>query len=170
MGSIGKKIVKADIKKIITQLNKALADEWLAYYQYWIGAKVVQGPMRAIAIQELNEHAQEELDHAVLLTERIIQLGGTPLLSPKEWFTKTNCGYAMPEKGFDVKSILKQNIKGEQCAIKVYQKIIDFTHNKDIITYNLASKILEDEVKHEEDLETILNDVEIFIKKISSKR
>ena len=28
---------KLDVESLISQLNAALAEEWLAYYQYWIG-------------------------------------------------------------------------------------------------------------------------------------
>ena len=31
---------KLDVESLISQLNAALAEEWLAYYQYWIGALV----------------------------------------------------------------------------------------------------------------------------------
>jgi bacterioferritin len=89
MGTKGREIVGMDIDKLIELLNKALADEWLAYYQYWIGAKVVKGPMRGAVEAELMEHAGEELQHAEMLIERIIQLGGTPLLSPEEWYKIT---------------------------------------------------------------------------------
>jgi len=36
MGTVGIKIVGMDVKELIKRLNKALADEWLAYYQYWV--------------------------------------------------------------------------------------------------------------------------------------
>jgi bacterioferritin len=39
MGQKGREIVKMDVDKLINMLNKALSDEWLAYDQYWIGAK-----------------------------------------------------------------------------------------------------------------------------------
>ena len=38
---------KLDVKSLIDQLNAALSEEWLAYYQYWVGALVVEGAMRA---------------------------------------------------------------------------------------------------------------------------
>ena len=38
---------KLDVESLISQLNAALAEEWLAYYQYWVGALVVEGAMRA---------------------------------------------------------------------------------------------------------------------------
>jgi len=111
MAEIGKSIVKMDVGKLINLLNKALADEWLAYYQYWIGAKVVKGPMKDAVISELNLHATEELGHAQLLATRIIQLGGTPLLTPNDWFKMTNCGYDAPTDPY-VEKVLEQNIKG----------------------------------------------------------
>lgn len=158
MGTQGKKIVDLDVKKLILLLNKAYADEWLAYYQYWIGAKVAVGMMRGAAVAELLEHADDELRHAGMLVERIIQLGGTPLLSPEEWDKMTNCGYEKP-KDPSVVALLKQNIKGEQCAIKVYNKIVKMTEGKDPITYRMVLEILEDEVEHEEDLEALLEDI-----------
>lgn len=34
MGQKGRSIVKMDIDELINIMNKALSDEWLAYYQY----------------------------------------------------------------------------------------------------------------------------------------
>ncbi|MFW9985644.1 MAG: ferritin-like domain-containing protein [Candidatus Odinarchaeota archaeon] len=163
MGTKGREIVKADIKEILDLLNKALADEWLAYYQYWIGSKIVVGPMRDLVASELEEHANEELEHAGMLVERIIQLGGTPILNPSEWHSKTNCGYEAPTDPFVV-PILKQNIKGEQCAIDVYNKIVEKVKGKDPITLHIVYKIMADEVEHEEDLEAIMDDLEAMKK------
>lgn len=158
MGTIGKKIVRTDLKKLISQLNKALADEWLAYYQYWIGSKVIEGAASARIQAELKEHAEEEFKHANMLTERILQLGGVPILNPQEFSKQSNCGYEAP-KSFSAKEILKQNIKGEQCAIKIYDKLLKMTEGKDILTYHMLHEILEEEVEHEDELEKILSDI-----------
>ena len=158
MGTKGREIVDMDVSKLLELLNKAFADEWLAYYQYWIGAKVVRGSMRGAVEVELEEHAEEELEHAEDLAERIIQLGGTPLLKPEDWYKFTNCGYDSPEDP-DVKKILEQNIKGEQCAIEVYKKLLGMIRDKDPITYHIIVEILEDEVEHEEDLQALLEDL-----------
>ncbi len=136
MGQKGRSIVKMDVDKLIGLLNRALSDEWLAYYQYWIGAKVVKGPMKDAVITELNLHAGEELGHAELISTRIIQLGGTPVLSPEEWLKLTNCGYDAPADHY-VEVILDQNIKGEQCAIKTYSTMLDITREGDPVTYNI---------------------------------
>ncbi len=164
MGTVGTKIIGMNVKELVELLNKALADEWLAYYQYWVGAKVVKGPMRSNVESELEEHAGEELEHAGMLADRIIQLGGTPILSPDEWKKKTNCGYDAPTKP-DVVTLLKQNIAGEQCAIKTYNRILEkLKSGNDPITFNMVRKIMEDEVEHEEDLEAILEDIQMMKK------
>jgi bacterioferritin len=162
MGQKGREIVKMDVDKLISLLNKALSDEWLAYYQYWIGAKVVKGPMKDAVITELTIHATEELSHAELLSTRIIQLGGTPVLSPEEWFKLTNCGYDKPEDPY-VEEILNQNIKGEQCAIRFYSDLLDITREGDPVTYNIVLTILSQEVEHEEDLSALKEDLELML-------
>ena len=164
MAEIGRSIVKMDVDELLNLLNRALADEWLAYYQYWIGAKVVKGPMKDAVIAELELHATEELTHAQLLVDRIIQLGGTPVLSPDQWTKITNCGYDAPEDPF-VSVVLDQNIKGEQCAIRVYNKLLDITREADPITFNIILQILTDEVEHEEDLVALKEDFDLMIER-----
>jgi bacterioferritin len=162
MAQKGREIVKMNVDELINLLNKALADEWLAYYQYWIGAKVVKGPMKDAVIAELDLHATEELAHAVLLSTRIIQLGGTPVLSPAEWLKITNCGYDAPEDPY-VGKVLEQNIKGEQCAIKTYNNLLGLTREGDPVSYNMILGILSQEVEHEEDLDALREDLELML-------
>ena len=52
MGIRGISIVKMNVEELLQLLNKALSDEWLAYYQYWVGSKVVKGPMKDAVIAE----------------------------------------------------------------------------------------------------------------------
>jgi bacterioferritin len=151
-----------DVERVIELLNKAFADEWLAYYQYWLGAKVIAGPMKDAVITELMQHAADELRHADMVSNRIIQLGGVPLTTPKKWFDMTNCGYDEPADPF-VKKIIEQNVKGEQCAISVYHAMIEEVGMKDPVTYNMAVQILQDEVEHEEDLQALLDDLTMMI-------
>ena len=162
MGTQGQKIVGVDIRKLLRLLNKAYADEWLAYYQYWLGAKVAKGPMKEAVIAELNQHAADELRHADVVSNRIIQLGGTPLTTPRNWFDMTNCGYDEPADPF-VRRILEQNIKDEQCAISVYHALLDEVQMKDPVTHNLVVQILQDEVEHGEDLQSLLEDLELML-------
>lgn len=163
MGTKGIEIVGLDIGMLLDLLRRAYADEWLAYYQYWLGAKVARGPMKEAVIAELLQHATDELRHADMLTTRIIQLGGMPITEPRLWYEHTNCGYAAPDDTF-VRTLLEQNIAGERCAIGVYTRLLETTGTKDPVTYNIALQILQDEVEHEEDLQSLLEDLLLMMR------
>jgi bacterioferritin len=164
MGTKGREIVGMDVEQLLKLLNMAFADEWLAYYQYWLGSKVVKGPMKEAVIAELLQHATDELRHAGMIAGRIIQLGGTPVTEPKKWYDVTSCGYDAPDDPF-VATILDQNIKGERCAIGFYKKLLEATQGKDPVTYSIVLQILQDEVEHEEDLQALSEDLEMMMKK-----
>jgi bacterioferritin len=162
MGTRGREIVGMDVEELLALLNGAFASEWLAYYQYWLGAKVIKGPMKDAVAAELNLHATEELNHATLLATRIVQLGGDPVPNPQQWFGLSPCAYDAPEDPY-VSVLLEQNIQGEQCAISAYKNLMDITKDKDMVTYNLALTILEQEVEHEEDLQSLQEDLELLV-------
>jgi bacterioferritin len=160
------KILKLDVPKLVKLLNVALAEEWLAYYQYWIGARLMEGPMRSEIEPEFLKHANEELGHAVLIADRIIQLGETPLIDPKEWFTHAQCKYAAPADAY-LGAILKQNLDSERCAINRYQEISDITDGTDYATHAIAVSILKDELEHEKDIHDYLTDLRVMKEKFT---
>ena len=159
MGKKGLEILGVDAPELIQMLNEALCEEWLAYYQYWIGARMMEGPMRSEIEPELLLHANQELNHAVMVVERIIQIGGTPVLTPAEWMKLSKCAYEIPSDPY-VEAILNQNLTGERCAIARYKGIADFTSGKDHTTHQMAVTILNEELEHEQDIEDWLGDIE----------
>jgi bacterioferritin len=114
--------------------------------------------MRSEIEPELLLHATQELNHAVLVVGRIIQLGGTPILSPQDWFKVNRCTYDAPVDPY-IEVVLEQNLKGERCAIKRYQEIADFTNGKDHSTHQMAVQILNEEIEHENDIEDWITDI-----------
>jgi len=158
MGKRGIELSGVDSKKLIDLLNKALSEEWLAYYQYWIGARVMEGPMRSEIEPELLLHATQELNHATLIVARIIQLGGIPVLSPADWMKLGECEYAVPNDPY-IEKILDQNLNGERCAIERYKNLADLTNGKDHVTHQMATTILNEEIEHEQDLEDWILDI-----------
>ncbi|MDD3181854.1 MAG: ferritin-like domain-containing protein [Alphaproteobacteria bacterium] len=164
MGSRAREIVGENVDVILKLLNQAYASEWLAYYQYWLGAKLIKGPMKDAVAAELNLHATEELSHAVLVANRIIQLGGTPVLTPEGWAEESPCKYESPADPY-VAVLLDQNIEGEQCAISTYKGLMDATKDIDMVTYNMALSILEQEIEHEEDLQSLREDLDLMVQR-----
>lgn len=163
MGEMAKKIVSVDVDELLTLLNEAYGEEWLAYYQYLVGAYVAQGQMKSAVVEEFKEHAKEELEHADMLAERIIQLGGTPLLSPDEWEKHAKCKYEAPTKPH-TPTLVAQNLASERCAVKRYKDLCDFCHGKDYETFRIAEHILKEELAHEQEMEDFLTDLDILNK------
>ncbi len=157
MGEKARELAGADVERIIGELNKAYADEWLAFYQYWVTSKVLEGRYAGRVTSELSRLATEELEHADELAERIVQLGGRPLASPKQWTEQSTCGYKEPPRDAkDLDKVIRDTIDGERCAISVYRKLMDMTRDSDYVTFQLIQHILEEELEHEDTFENLL--------------
>jgi len=138
---------------VVKMLIKALADELLASYQYWVCKNLARGEGRHDAIEEFAQHEKEEKDHADKIMERIKQLGGKPIFNPNEWqvlgnpWTEVNSDSVCEE--------LSITIKAEEDAIAYYNKLIDYCKGIDEVTMRLCRSILADEEEHRYDLEML---------------
>jgi len=142
---------QVDRNEIISMLRSALADELNAVHNYWMQAAMIEGYLKNEINKELYQHRDEEQGHANMLIDRIVQLGGNPDIRPVQWDQISGCDYA-PIINIDQKFILEDAIQGEQCAVKHYTKISQFLEGRDITTYDIVMKIIEDEYTHIEDL------------------
>lgn len=158
MGEMAQKISKVDYDELLKTLNIAFAEEWLAYYQYWLGSLLAVGLYRTPIAKEFMEHATEELNHATMLANRIIELGGTPVLSPEKWSEIAICRYEEPSSPYTM-DLLKQNLISERCAIARYEKICEMTFGKDYETHRISAKILHDELEHEQEITDFQDDI-----------
>ena len=60
---------------------------------------------------------------------------------------------------------LSKTSTGSVSAIGFYKKLLEATQGKDPVTYNIVLQILQDEVQHEEDLQSLAEDLEFMLKK-----
>ena len=111
---------KVDVAAVIDELNAALSEEWMAYYQYWTAAQIVVGPQRADIQKEFLIHANDELRHAGMVCKRIIELDGMPVTTPQEWYKRARCVYDAPTEK-TVSYFLKTIKVAEECAMRRYQ-------------------------------------------------
>ena len=155
-----RELVKDIADELIRLLNKAYADELIAYFYYKTAALLVKGIHANTIADQLEEIAQEELEHSEELAERIIQLGGEPL---DDWDAITkNANYPkidIPEDRSDYVGILKAVHVAEQGAIGVYDDLMKFlqsSQTKDPVTTHLIRHIMGEEMHHEEVIETLL--------------
>ncbi len=159
MGTKAKDIVALDLNELISDLNRAYADEWLAVYAYNYMAQVVTGRPAARQLAELlADTSRDELEHQQELAERIVSLGGKPVSDIAKLIEMSNDGYPVPpanEKDFE--AIVRTVIRAERAAIEAYNRLAAKTHVSDPITYNLIVHILGEEIEHEDEFEMLLS-------------
>jgi bacterioferritin len=65
-------------------LNQDLAREYQAIISYVVYSQVLKGAEYMNIAGELEKHAQEELQHALIIAKQIDYLGGMPTVNPRE--------------------------------------------------------------------------------------
>ena len=138
--------MKISKKELLDNLNSDLAWEYAALIQYVQHASVVTGAEYESIIAELLLHANEEMQHAITLSDQIDWLGGVPAVDVE----------AIKTAG-DSQTMLEQDLAGELHAIERYKERI--TQAEALQEYGLR-RVLEDilimEEEHARDLMTVL--------------
>src|SRR5271157_5808081 len=70
-------------KDLIDLLNEDLAREYQAIIGYVVYSQVIKGAQYMNIAAELEKHAGEELQHALIIANQIDYLGGMPVVTPK---------------------------------------------------------------------------------------
>ena len=134
---------------IIKLLNDSLATELvctLRYKRHHFTAKGMASP--AIA-EEFLVHANEETEHADMIAERIVQLGGEPDFNPKSLLDRSHADY---DESLDLKAMIRANLVAERVAIEAYTQTIRLIGDKDSTTRRIIEHILSQEQEHAEEL------------------
>jgi bacterioferritin len=145
---------KADRSKVIGVLNEVLATELVCTLRYRRHYHTAEGLASESVKQEFLEHAREEQEHADLVAERIVQLGGEPDFNPKTLADRSHAEYV---EGDDLRSMIEEDLVAERIAIETYMEIARWLGDGDPTSRRLIEQILEKEEEHAEDLVSLLD-------------
>src|SRR5262249_21218907 len=70
-------------EQLIAQLNEDLSREYQAVIAYVNYSQTLKGAAYMAIARELEQHAAQELSHAITIAKQIDYLGGTPTTQPK---------------------------------------------------------------------------------------
>jgi len=136
-----------DRKHLIIELNKDLEWEYAAAIQYVQHAAVISGPEYESIQKELIVHSQEEMQHAVMLSEQIDFLGGVPTYHVEEIEVSPHS-----------REMLQQDLKGEDNAIQRYkERIFQAEQLREYGLRRVIEDILIQEEEHKRDLLTVIS-------------
>jgi bacterioferritin len=156
LGTKSREIIRAKIDDVLADLTKAYADEWLAHYQYWLTAQWIRGLDADTLKDVLIGQSNDELGHVEKIANRIIQLGGTPIIDPGKLLQTSGCGYKQPPSDpNNLKQVIQDVLESEACAIETYNRLAEKYRTTDLVTHEMFEDLLEDEVGDEEEWEKL---------------
>jgi bacterioferritin len=133
-------------EQLIGLLNEDLAREYQAIIAYVVYSQVLKGAQYMSIAKELETHASEELQHALIVSKQIDYLGGTPTVTAK------------PVKVSDkAEQLLRFDLNNENETVRNYRERV--RQCEALGEYALAEQIREilvQEQEHQIDLATAL--------------
>lgn len=145
-----------DPAEVVQLLNEALATELVCTLRYKRHYYMAQGLRARFAADEFLEHAQQEMEHADRLAERIVQLGGQPDFNPD---TLTQRSHAQYHDGTELRDMLTEDLVAERIAIESYREMVRYLGDRDPTTRRLLEEILAVEEEHADDLVDLMDGV-----------
>ena len=135
-------------KQLIDLLNEDLAREYQAIIAYVVYSQVLKGAAYMSIAKELEVHAKEELQHALIVSKHIDYLGGMPTVTP------------LPVKSSDdPRTMLRADLENENDTIRNYRERV--RQCEALGEYAIAEdirEILRQEQEHQIDLATALGE------------
>lgn len=142
--------------ELIENLNNALRLELSGVIQYSQHSYLVTGTEREVYKEFFRDNAEEAHDHAEMLGDKIVALGGVPTVEP-----------AMIRQSTDLKEMLKQDLELEREAMKAYMAAWNSCDEEDLPTkFWLEGQIAEEQM-HIEELEKLTSERQ---SKVNSER
>ena len=97
-------------QEMIRFLNEDLAGEYQAIIAYIVYSQVLKGAAYTDIASQLEQHASEELHHAIKIAKQIDYLGGMPEVKPKPVITSE-----------DAITMLKADLENERTTVARYR-------------------------------------------------
>ncbi|MFG0262778.1 MAG: bacterioferritin, partial [Novipirellula sp. JB048] len=110
---------------ILTQLNEILKHEWTGVAQYSQASFIIEGPWREVYAAKFEEDAEESFNHAKLIGNKIVSLGGVPVAQRNE-IKQTR----------DLQEMLSNALAFESKAVEMYEKALELAEgNRPLVIF-----------------------------------
>jgi len=135
-------------ERLAELLNEDLAREYQAIIGYVVYSQVLTGAQYMDIAAQLEIHAKQELDHALIISRQIDYLGKMPAVTPKSVRTST-----------DAKEMLRFDLENENDTIRNYRdRIRQCEALGEFAMAEQIRQILVQEQDHQIDLATALGE------------
>lgn len=129
--------------ELIDNLNRALSLEWAGAIQYTQHSFLVNGIEREIYRKFFREQSEEAHEHTYRLGDKIVSLGGVPVVEP-----------APIQQAVNITEMLQQDLELERAALAAYMAAWEVCDDEKTTQFWLEERIAEEQ-EHVEELEKI---------------
>ncbi|GGM25404.1 bacterioferritin [Paraliobacillus quinghaiensis] len=138
----------SELEELINGLNEDLANEYAASIMYTYNASVIEGLYRPMLKPFFEDEIEDEMGHALYLSNKIKILGGTPTTTPANVKQLSN-----------PKDMLEDTLKAEEDTIVRYQKRKEQAEKLGLTELSVKlDDMIADETGHKEEAMRLLND------------
>jgi bacterioferritin len=145
-----------DAERVVQVCNQALASEIVCVLRYKRHYFTAAGLNSNEVAAEFLEHANSEQEHADMLAQRIVQLGGDPDLDPANLATRSVTDY---DSVAGLREMITEDLVAERVVISTYTELIRWLGEADPTTRRIFESLLADEEEHADDLQSLLERV-----------
>ncbi len=129
------------------KLIDAIGAEFTTYYYYTNLRMHLAGNED---YKEITEDARlEDRAHFELVVPRVYELGGQLPNDIREFADRASCPDAALPEDPAPENVLTELLEAERCAIRTWSEVCDMTEGIDRRTYDMAQRILQEEIEHE---------------------
>ncbi len=134
-------------QELIDSLNRALGLELSGVIQYQQHSFLVTGPDREVFRGFFRDLSKESHDHAEMLGDKVVALGGVPTVEPGEIRQSTDLG-----------EMLRQDLELERTAMEAYMAAWRACTDAELATKFLLEERIASEQRHIEEFEKLTNE------------
>lgn len=134
-------------EELVENLNKALSYELAGVIQYSQHSYLITGPDREVFKDFFRDMAEEAQDHAEVLGDKVVALGGIPTVEP-----------AMIRQSTELKEMLKQDLELEREAMAAYMAAWAACDDNDLPQKFWLEGQISDEQMHIEELQKLTSE------------
>lgn len=134
-------------EELVENLNKALSYELAGVIQYSQHSFLITGPDREVFKDFFRDMAEEAQDHAEVLGDKVVALGGIPTVEP-----------AMIRQSTELKEMLKQGLELEREAMAAYMAAWAACDDNDLPQKFWLEGQISEEQMHIEELEKLTSE------------
>lgn len=147
---------KANAKQLVQELNELRSTEIVSYLQYKQHAYMAVSLFSPGFKAEFTAHANQEMQHADMLAERIQELGGVPVFGLENIAEKARHAGVEPKQGHTLSEMIGEDLILERQQIERYTALASQIQNADPVTWTMVVQILAQTEKHAAELADFL--------------